>query len=595
MQYTPAVLARSGEQLDGRLARSVRARTAVVDALLDLIEEGDLRPTGPRIAERAGVSLRLVFHHFPDLETLFAAAAERQFERHYRALRPIPAAGPLAGRVAAFVHQRTRLLERITPGPPGSAAQEPFSPRCRTPGRGPPPAPRGGYAHLRRRASRNGPVGAARAGRRPGCRDSWATWQGSAPPAPAARTGREGLAHADGPARGSRLMDVVRTPDERFADLPGWPYPPRWLEVDGLRVHYVDAGPPDAAPVLLLHGEPSWSYLYRKMIPVLTAAGHRAVAPDLVGFGRSDKPAQRSDYTYQRHVDWMRAVLEQLDLRRITLVCQDWGGLIGLRLAAEDTERFARIVAANTGLPTGDVPAGPAFESWRQFSQTTPEFPVGGIVQMGCTTPLAAAVVAAYDAPFPDERYKAGARQFPLLVPATPDDPAAPANRRAWQTLSAWRKPFLTAFGDGDPVTRGIDRSSRRHRPGCRGPARTHHRRRGAFSSRRSRRGVAAGGGLLHRPHGHLTRWRQRKRWGMFESHTPESWRPTRRPEQQGMIACRPTGEQRRQELAATLEGRTDDEIIKGIEAQGIDTVLDQIFNACARRSCPRGGDPRAR
>ena len=268
-------------------------------------------------------------------------------------------------------------------------------------------------------------------------------------------------------------MDVLRTPDERFTTLDGYPFAPHYIEVSGLRVHYVDEGPRDAAPVLLMHGEPSWSYLYRKMIPILTAAGHRCVAPDLVGFGRSDKPVRREDYTYQHHVDWMRGVLERLDLRAVTLVCQDWGGLIGLRLAAEHADRFARIVVANTFLPTGDMPAGNAFMAWRKFSQETPEFPVGGIVQGGCATPLAPAVVAAYDAPFPDERYKAGARQFPTLVPISPDDPAAPANRKAWEVLRRWKKPFLTAFSDADPVTRGGDTIFQQEVPGAQGQPHT--------------------------------------------------------------------------------------------------------------------------
>jgi len=268
-------------------------------------------------------------------------------------------------------------------------------------------------------------------------------------------------------------MEVLRTPDERFANLDGYPFVPRYLDVAGLRVHYVDEGPRDAAPVLLMHGEPSWSYLYRKMIPILTAGGHRCVAPDLVGFGRSDKPVRREDYTYQHHVDWMRGVLERLDLRAVTLVCQDWGGLIGLRLAAEHADRFARIVVANTFLPTGDMPAGNAFMAWRKFSQETPEFPVGGIVQGGCATPLAPAVVAAYDAPFPDERYKAGARQFPTLVPISPDDPAAPANRKAWEVLRRWQKPFLTAFSDADPVTRGGDTIFQQGVPGAQGQPHT--------------------------------------------------------------------------------------------------------------------------
>ena len=273
-------------------------------------------------------------------------------------------------------------------------------------------------------------------------------------------------------------MEVLRTPAERFAGLPGYPFEAHYLEApDGeggsLRIHYVDEGPPDADPVLLLHGEPSWSYLYRKMIPVLTAAGHRAVAPDLVGFGRSDKPARREDYTYQRHVDWMRALVEGLNLRNITLVGHDWGGLIGLRLAAEHPDRFARIVAANTFLPTGDRPAGEAFLRWQRYSQETPEFHVGGIVKGACVTDLSAEVIAAYDAPFPDDRYKAGARIFPVLVPTSPEDPAVPANRKAWEVLRRWEKPFLTAFSDSDPVTRGGDRLFQRLVPGTKGQPHT--------------------------------------------------------------------------------------------------------------------------
>jgi haloalkane dehalogenase len=262
-------------------------------------------------------------------------------------------------------------------------------------------------------------------------------------------------------------MDIKRTPDERFHGLPAWPYAPRYVEVDGLRIHYVDEGPRDARPVLLLHGEPSWAFLYRKMIPGLVAAGHRVVAPDLVGFGRSDKPASQDDYTYQRHVDWMAGVLGRLDLQGVTLFCQDWGGLIGLRLVAEHAARFARVVASNTGLPTGDQKVSEAFLAWQAFSQSVEALPVGKIIQSGCARPVAAEVIAAYDAPFPDESYKAGARKFPLLVPTRPDDPAADANRAAWRALERFDRPLLTAFSDSDPVTRGAEKPLQTKVPGA--------------------------------------------------------------------------------------------------------------------------------
>jgi len=272
------------------------------------------------------------------------------------------------------------------------------------------------------------------------------------------------------PFEEQRRMDILRTPDERFAHLPGYDFAPHYVELDGgLRVHYVDEGPRDAAPVLMLHGEPSWSYLYRKMVPVITAAGLRAVAPDLVGFGRSDKPAAQGDYTYKAHVGWMTAFVEKLDLREITLVCQDWGGLIGLRIAAEHPDRFARIVAANTFLPTGDQHPGDAFLRWQEFSQKAPSLPIGNIINGGCTTDLPPEIIAAYDVPFPDDSYKAGARVFPLLVPTRPDDPASDANRRAWEVLGRWEKPFLTAFSDGDPITRGADRRFHELVPGAKG------------------------------------------------------------------------------------------------------------------------------
>lgn len=268
-------------------------------------------------------------------------------------------------------------------------------------------------------------------------------------------------------------MDTLRTPDDRFGHLPGFPYEPHYTDIDDglggtLRVHHVDEGPRDAAPVLLMHGEPSWSYLYRHMIPPLVEAGHRVVAPDLVGFGRSDKPTERSDYTYARHVAWMRSLLiDHLDLRDVTLFCQDWGGLIGLRLVADSPDRFARVAVSNTGMPTGYGEPPQAFLDWQRFSQEVPRFPVGAFVERSTTTDLAADVVAAYDAPFPDETYKAGARVFPTLVPTSLDDPASPDNIAAWEVLSRFERPWLCCFSDSDPITRGADRPFLKRIPGA--------------------------------------------------------------------------------------------------------------------------------
>jgi haloalkane dehalogenase len=274
-------------------------------------------------------------------------------------------------------------------------------------------------------------------------------------------------------------MKALRTPDDRFANLPGFDFEPHYADVSDdeggtLRVHYLREGDPSAPVVLLMHGEPSWSYLYRKMIPVLTGAGLQIVAPDLVGFGRSDKPSERTDYTYARHVAWMRELLfDVLDLRDITLVCQDWGGLIGLRLVGEHADRFARVVAANTSLPTGDASPGDAFFAWQKFSQEVEVFPTGVIVNGGCQSDLSPEIIAAYDAPYPDETYKSGARQFPLLVPSRPDDPAHDANVAAWAGLAAFDRPFLTAFSDSDPITKGANRGLEERIAGAKGQPHT--------------------------------------------------------------------------------------------------------------------------
>ena len=288
-------------------------------------------------------------------------------------------------------------------------------------------------------------------------------------------------------------MEIARTPDDRFRSLSDWPFAPRYTNVpDGmggsLRIHYVDEGPRTADPILCLHGQPTWSYLYRKMIPIFTAAGQRVVAPDLVGFGRSDKPKRTTDYSYARHVAWLRAFVEALDLRGITLICQDWGGLVGLRVVAELPQRFARVITSNTALPVADgVPAdaapalralyaslpvpqsmvevakgfasagpggAPPFMYWQKHCAESPSFTPQDVMRAMCPK-LSEAEIAAYAAPFPDDSYQAGARRFPTLVPILPDDPALPDNLRAWEVLHRFARPFLTAFTDGDPVTAG--------------------------------------------------------------------------------------------------------------------------------------------
>lgn len=263
-------------------------------------------------------------------------------------------------------------------------------------------------------------------------------------------------------------MTVLRTPEDRFQNLPGYPFAPHYTEVvPDLRMHYVDEGPADAPVVLLLHGEPSWSYLYRKMIPGIVAAGYRAIAPDLIGFGKSDKPTERSDYTYQTHLKWLSNLLVLLDLQDIHLFCQDWGGLLGLRIALVMEDRFASITVSNTTLPTGQVPMPPAFKQWRDFSQTVPEFPTGKIIDGGTVNKLTPEIIAAYDAPFPDESYKAGARIFPALVPSEPDDPEAMINQTAWAKYSKWEKPLLTLFGDSDPIMKGGEQFFKKIVPGA--------------------------------------------------------------------------------------------------------------------------------
>lgn len=266
-------------------------------------------------------------------------------------------------------------------------------------------------------------------------------------------------------------MQVFRTPDSAFSSLPGFEFEPHYLTIDGgrygpLRVHYLDEGPAGAPVALLLHGEPSWSYLYRRMVAPLVAAGFRCVVPDLVGFGRSDKLLARDAYSYDSHLNWLTQTLDGLKLRHLHLFCQDWGGLLGLRIVAADPDRFASVCAANTALPTGTGDMPQAFMQWREFSQSVEMFPTSKIIQSGCVRPLDPAVAAAYDAPFPDEPSKAGARAFPPLVPITPDMPGAQENQSAWQQLRQLERPFLTLFGDSDPVTAGAEQYFQSQIPG---------------------------------------------------------------------------------------------------------------------------------
>lgn len=282
-------------------------------------------------------------------------------------------------------------------------------------------------------------------------------------------------------------MELLRTPDDRFENLPDYPFRPNYLTIQdrseavGIRVHYIDEGDPGSQAVLMLHGEPSWSFLYRKMVAPFVRSGYRVLAPDLPGFGKSDKPAKRSDYSYARYVEWMSDWLQAMDLQDIILICQDWGGLIGLRLVAADPGRFARVVTSNTMLPTGDHNPGDAFLQWQKYSQETPVFPTGQIVNRGSVSELPVDVIAAYDAPFPVESYKEGARQFPTLVPTSPDNPESQANRDAWKVLMGYRKPWLCAFGDSDPITGAAAPVIQQLVPGCQGQPHTTLRGGGHF------------------------------------------------------------------------------------------------------------------
>ena len=264
-------------------------------------------------------------------------------------------------------------------------------------------------------------------------------------------------------------MKLLRTSEERFENLPNFPYKPNYIVVDGIRIHYLDEGLNSTECVLLMHGEPSWCFLYRHMIPIFLDAGYRILAPDLVGFGRSDKPSEQDDHTYSKHVAWITKWMKMLNLRNITLFCQDWGSLIGLRVAIENEERFRRIILSNGGLPTGEQRMSNAFLKWREFSRNSPVFDIKTIIQGGTTTKLSKDILRGYDAPFPDDSFKAGARIMPSLVPIGKDDPEHEANKNATEKFRKWKKPFLTAFSDSDQITKGGERFWQKIVPGCQG------------------------------------------------------------------------------------------------------------------------------
>lgn len=268
------------------------------------------------------------------------------------------------------------------------------------------------------------------------------------------------------------MKNIIRTPEERFKNLPGYNFESNYVQITyDLRMHYVDEGEKDSPVILLLHGEPSWSYLYRKMIPKLVESGFRTIAPDLIGFGKSDKFTDQSAYSYRNHLDWLQVFIDKLNLKEITLFCQDWGGLLGLRLVAAQPDNFVRVIASNTTLPTGQFEMPKSFMQWREFSRTSENFDIGKVIDGGTASELSAEVIAAYNAPFPTEEYKAGARIFPSLVPYLPEDSEALNNVKAWEILSEWKKPFLTIFGSEDTIMKGAEKLFKSIIPGCKGQA----------------------------------------------------------------------------------------------------------------------------
>jgi haloalkane dehalogenase len=300
---------------------------------------------------------------------------------------------------------------------------------------------------------------------------------------------------------------VLRTPDERFVDLPDYSFEPHYLTLidphfGTLRMHRVDEGPREAPVALMLHGEPTWSYLYRKLIPPVAAAGYRAIAPDMIGFGRSDKLTQRTAYTYQGYVDWLRQFIEELDLRRITLVCQDWGGPIGLRVLSEMPERFDAVLAANTLLPNFQPPPqgvdgwpGPVIENWAKICRESGDLPVAEIVASVAKTRPSVEVMRAYDAPFPDASYKTATLAITGLIPIREDMPGIKENREAWKVVEGFAKPFLTAFSDGDPSTKAWETVFRERVKGAQGQPHTEIKNAGHFVQ--EEQGEALAGVLL--------------------------------------------------------------------------------------------------